>query len=74
MNIEEVFHGFNAEKQKMYEDFLLESGVRKDVIDLTNHKIKDWTKDQWLEYKREGDQVHTDLIAAIRNGLSAGLR
>ncbi len=74
MKIEEVFHGFTAEKQKMYEAFLVESGVKKDVIDQTNHKVKDWTKDQWLEYKREGDQVHTDLIAAINKGLAADSR
>ncbi len=71
MNIEEVFQGFTAEKQKMYQDFLVESGIRKDVINQTNNKVKDWTKDQWLEYKREGDKVHTDLIAAINKGLSA---
>lgn len=71
MNIEEVFQGFTAEKQKMYQAFLVESGVRKDVIDQANNNVKNWTKEQWLEYKREGDQVHTDLIAAIKNGLSA---
>lgn len=69
MNIEEVFQGFTAEKQKLYQDFLIESGIKKDVIDQTNNKVKNWTKDQWLEYKREGDKVHEDLIAAIRKGL-----
>lgn len=70
INIEEVFYGFNAEKQKKYEVFLLERGVRKDTIELTKQKVKDWTKDQWQEYKREIDQVHKDLIVEIQKGIS----
>src|SRR3990167_5190709 len=32
MKPEDVFHGFNAEKQKLYEDFLVDSGISEDVI------------------------------------------
>lgn len=71
MNIEEIFQGFTAEKQKMYQDFLVEKGVKKDVIDQANMNVKNWSKEEWQAYKRKGDQVHTDLIAAINNGLTA---
>lgn len=70
MKLEEIFHGFNEEKQKLYEDFLVNSGVNQDMIDKSKHKIKDWTKEQWLENKREGDKIHAELVEAINNHLS----
>lgn len=70
MKLEEVFHGFNAEKQKIYEDFLVDNGVSQDVINKSKDKIKDWTKEQWMEAKHAGDKVHTDLVDAINNNLS----
>lgn len=69
MKLEEVFHGFTAEKQKLYEDFLVDSGVKQEVIQQTRHKVKEWTKEQWLENKREGDQIHAELVAAMKKGL-----
>lgn len=69
MKLEEVFHGFNAEKQKLYENFLVENGVSQDVINKSKDKIKNWTKDQWLENKREADKIHAELVSAINNHL-----
>jgi hypothetical protein len=70
MKLEEIFHGFNAEKQKLYEDFLVDSGVNQDVINKSKDKVKNWTKEQWMENKREGDQLHTALVEAIKKHLS----
>lgn len=70
MKLEKIFHGFNAEKQKLYEDFLVDSGVRQDVINKSKDKIKDWTEDEWLANKREADNIHAELVAAIKNHLS----
>lgn len=69
MKLEEVFEGFNAEKQKVYENFLVDSGVDQTVIDNSKSKIKNWTKEQWLANKKEADQLHADLVAAIKNNL-----
>lgn len=70
MKLDEIFHGFNAEKQKLYEEFLVDSGVSKDVINKSKDKVKNWTQAQWLEHKREADKVHAELVAAIDQGLS----
>lgn len=40
MKLEDIFHGFNAEKQKLYENFLVDSGVSDVVINQTKDKIK----------------------------------
>lgn len=70
MKLEEVFHGFNAEKQKMYENFLNESGVDQKLMEESKNKTKNWTKEQWFEYKCDGDKIHADLVEAIRQQLS----
>lgn len=70
MKLEEVFHGFNDEKQKLYEDFLVERGVDKELMRESKNKTKDWTKDQWLQYKSDGDKINDDLVQAIKNNLS----
>ncbi len=70
MNLDEIFHGFDAEKQKYYEDFLADSGVSQEVINSSKNDIKNWTKAQWMETKLVGDQIHSELVAAIKNHLS----
>jgi DNA-binding transcriptional MerR regulator len=69
MKLEKIFHGFNSEKQKLYEDFLVDSGVSQDVINKSKDKTKNWTKEQWVEIKRDGDRLHTELVEAINNHL-----
>lgn len=69
IKLEEVFNGFNAEKQKLYENFLVESGVSQDVISLSKEKVKNWTKEQWIDYKKEGDKIHAELISALNKHL-----
>lgn len=69
MKLEEVFHGFNAEKQKFYEDFLVDSGVEQNVLQKSKEKTKNWTKEQWLEYKKDMDKIHNELVSVINNHL-----
>lgn len=70
MRLEEIFHGFNSEKQKLYEDFLVDSGVDQDMINNTKDKIKNWPKEQWMENKKEGDKIHAELVEAINKHLA----
>lgn len=67
MKLEEIFEGFNAEKQKLYEDFLVDSGVDHSLMEESKNKTKNWTKEQWVEYKRDGDKIHTELVEAIND-------
>ncbi len=67
MKLEEIFHGFNDEKQKLYENFLVDSGVSQDDINNCKDKVKNWKKEQWMENKREADTIYSELAAAINN-------
>ena len=69
MKLEEVFHGFTAEKQKLYENFLIESGVSQPVINKVKDKVKNWSKERWMENKQEADRLHAELASAIDNHL-----
>lgn len=69
MKLEEIFEGFTPEKQKLYENFLIENGVSQDVINKSKNNVKTWTKEDWLENKREADAIYTDLASAIEKHL-----
>lgn len=71
INLEEIFEGFTEEKQKMYEDFLLDSGVDPKQIQVLKDKTKTWTKDQWLENKYQNDALYAELAQAIEHGHAA---
>ena len=68
MKLEEIFEGFTEEKQQHYVDYLEKQGVNRQIIEQTVLKTKDWSKNDWLTHKMAADKVHTDLIAAIKNG------
>lgn len=70
MKLDEIFEGFSKEKQKHYEDYLVDHGVSQSVIHESKHRVKDWKKEDWLKVKADADQLHRDLIVAINLGLS----
>lgn len=70
MKLEEVFHGFNNEKQKLYEDFLIDHGINQAVIQEAKDKVRHWEKSQWLEYKQEADKIYHQLVLALNNHLA----
>ena len=69
MKLEEIFHGFTEEKQKLYENFLIDNGVSQDEINKCKDKVKNWKKEQWIENKREADMIYAELSSAIQNHL-----
>lgn len=69
MKLEEIFHGFNAEKQAIYENFLIDNGVSQDVINKCKDKITNWKEEEWFKIKHEGDRIHEELVSAINNHL-----
>lgn len=69
MKLEDIFHGFTEEKQKLYEEFLVDSGVSETVINKVRDKVKTWKKEQWLENKKEADTINAELVLAINKKL-----
>lgn len=71
VKLEEIFDGFTHDKQKMYEDFLIESNVDKATLQQVNEKVKSWSKDKWIANKQANDKVYAEMAQAIDNNLSA---
>ncbi len=69
MKLEEIFEGFTDEKQRMYEDFLIDNGVDQKEIENVRHKVKHWGEDKWLDNKQQADQMYKDLAQALDQGL-----
>ena len=70
MKLDDIFHGFTPEKQKLYEDFLVDSGASADVIKKSKDKTKNWDEQYWRNIKQEGDLIHQELVSAINSKLS----
>ena len=70
MKLEEIFHGFTDEKQKLYLNFLVDNGVSQGVINQIRDKISNWSKEQWLDNKREADMIYAELGSAIDKHLA----
>lgn len=70
MKLDDIFHGFNEEKQSFYESFLVEKGVSQALLDQGKEKTKQWKKEEWLAYKQKMDNLNTELVLAINNQLS----
>jgi DNA-binding transcriptional MerR regulator len=70
MKLEEIFHGFTAEKQYHYQNYLIDHGVSADVMNQCNEKTKSWEKGKWLKVKEDGDAIHKELVIAINNHLT----
>jgi DNA-binding transcriptional MerR regulator len=70
MKLENIFNGFDAEKQMIYENFLVDSGVSKNDLHNVRDKIKNWSTEQWLENKAGMDKIHAELVEGITHELS----
>ncbi len=72
MRNEELFYGFDSEKQKGYEKYLVDSGkVSQEVIDQSRKNVKHWKKEDWDKFKSDGDELHKEFVTAIEQKLSA---
>jgi DNA-binding transcriptional MerR regulator len=70
VKLDEIFEGFTDERQEEYLDFLAESGVSQEVIEQSKAKVRHWTKEQWLENKKENDELYATVVKAIEAGSS----
>lgn len=72
MSNEELFYGFDSEKQKGYEKYLVDSGkVSQEVIDQSRKNVKHWKKEDWDQFKCDGDKLYKEFVVAIEQNLSA---
>lgn len=70
IKLEDIFDGFSKEKQAFYVDYLIENGVSLSALEQSMQKTKTWSKQQWLDSKKEIDTIHAELVETIKSGLT----
>lgn len=70
MNATEMYDGFDPEKQKEYENYLLDHKIiTEHEINKFQEKVKNWKKDNWETHKKEGDALTNAFLVAFHKGL-----
>lgn len=66
----EMYDGFDPKKQQEYEKYLVDSGtLTQKEIDASWENAKNWKKENWEQFKQEGDELNKALVAAINADL-----
>lgn len=70
MKHEELYYGFESEKQKKYENDLVAKGiVSKDFMDEFKKKTTIWSEKDKAAFIQQGKDINAALITAIHKGL-----
>lgn len=70
MNETEMYAGFDAKKQKEYENYLLDYKIiTEHEIKKFQEKVKHWKKEDWEIHKKEGDKLNNAFLIALGKGL-----
>lgn len=72
MSDKELYYGFDSERQKEYEQYLVEykGMAAEDLLIESKKRTAKWEKDEWDIIKTEGDTIHKALALAIDKGIS----
>lgn len=72
MKEQELFWGFNKEKQHEYEKYLLETkgNCTEKLIHESYKNIKNWTKKDWDIIKSEYDIIYKELVICLEKNLN----
>lgn len=71
MRNEELYYGFDSEKQKEHEKTLVAKGiVTQEFMDECNAKVKNWTDKEKNEFIQEIEAVMTAITEAMINGVA----
>ena len=71
MQAAELFDGFDPEKQKKYEQYLVDNQfMTQEDLNASWEKAKDWGKSDWEQFKREGDEMNKAFVAALKQNQS----
>jgi MerR family transcriptional regulator, thiopeptide resistance regulator len=73
MKENEMYLGFDKEKQAAYEDELIKKygESARAHIDESKQRTQNWTKRDFEKVQQEYDKIHKELIALIQKGISA---
>lgn len=71
MKDEELYYGFDSNRQKEYEQYLVkyQGLAAEDLLIQCKKRTAKWDKDEWDNVKNEGDAIHKALAIAIENSL-----
>jgi MerR family transcriptional regulator, thiopeptide resistance regulator len=70
MNDKELYHGFDSNRQKEYEQYLVKYHglAAEELLVQSKKRTAKWDKDEWDKVKNEGDAIHKALANAIEQG------
>ena len=70
MKDEELYYGFDAEKQKEHEQYLVEQGiVTQDFLDECNEKVKNWSVEEKKVFINDIERIMNELVIALEENL-----
>lgn len=70
MKNEELYYGFDSQKQKEHEKYLVDQGVvTQDFLDECNKKIKNWSPEEKNAFIHDMENIMNEVILAMKNGL-----
>jgi DNA-binding transcriptional MerR regulator len=72
MKDEELYYGFDSNRQEEYKQYLVEEYGTKaeDLLKQSHRRTSKWGKDEWDDVKNTGDQIHKELTSAINANLA----
>ena len=66
MNAEELYYGFDSEKQKTHEKYLVEKGIlTQEFLDECKQKVKNWSDAEKNAFIQDIEKVMKELILAM---------
>lgn len=73
MEEKEIFTGFDPEKQRQHEQYLVDryGDDMKQSITKSKKRVKDWTKEKWEQTREEFAEICTELVKIMESGLEA---
>ncbi len=70
MQDKEFYYGFDSEKQKAHEKYLVENGIiTQELLDESNAKVKDWNVQEKTDFIHDINRIMDELVASIDAGL-----
>jgi DNA-binding transcriptional MerR regulator len=71
MHDEEFYYGFDSEKQKQNEKYLVDNGIlTQEFLDECNKKIKNWSNKEKNAFIKDIERIIGEIIIALSNKLS----
>lgn len=71
MKHKDLYYGFDSEKQKAHEKYLVEQGIiTQEFLDESHKKVKNWTDAQKNAFIQEGEAIMNALIESVENKCS----